>query len=862
MNIPSKIRVKLPSIILESNSSNNAIWGQIFGDIANQADLNALLQDETQRLFELDYVTLANPVSGSSETVNLSDLQLNDRTPQAGDLVYGMARSGADGLDYYIFAAISTVSSSTTADIDIKYSIKQIDYVYDPNYVHTDNNYTSTEKAKLNGVEAGAQVNVKSDWNASTGDAQILNKPSIGNAKISLSKNGTEFGSFEVNQTTDKAIGFQVSKSDVGLSNVDNTRDVDKPVSNATQYQLDGINNSLNDITKVIPVGTTETNQLVNQSQVNGQIGNARTRFKLNGTEIGNITANQFTNSEIDYVVNKSDVGLSNVDNTSDANKPISTAVQTELNTIKQDITDLGNDKANKSETYTKTQIDANYQNLAQKDAAIPVTPSAGNYPTTGAVKSYVDTSIADALGSNIFRGIFNFASNEGLVDGDPAPANAVEGDTVIDITNNNTFIVDASLLLEIQPPIATGNGYYYDIQHFTFNHDQSGMIKWNTDTDEWNYIVSNNSGVDDITIEINAQNNYQLKDGGITATKIDATFLGEIQNLGVDWNQTNPDAGDYIRNKPVNATQTAAGLMSATDKAKLDGVADGAEVNVQSDWNVTDATNDAYIQNKPVNATDTVNGFMSAADKAKLDGVEAGAQVNVQSNWNATTGTSQILNKPGNASQYVAGLMSAADKTKLDGVEAGAKANVQSDWDETDTGEDSYILNKPANATQQTSGLMSYADNIKLDNIETGGDLIRINNNFQTDKYLAVEIDNYKFWVDQNPTYPTMGKFHMAVLNGTEERCFFKWKTWYGTDGIQIIGRYRSYQYILDNTVLEADIYNRIGLGLGTETYIYFYSWTSGLSYEIVVYGYPLNPNTGVVDQLDVCLIKLVKLT
>lgn len=46
------------------------------------------------------------------------------------------------------------------------------------------------------------------------------------------------------------------------------------------------------------------------------------------------------------------------------------------------------------------------------------------------------------------------------------------------------------------------------------------------------------------------------------------------------------------------NATTSVSGLMSSTDKTKLDGIATGAEVNVQSDWNAT--TGDAFIQNKP----------------------------------------------------------------------------------------------------------------------------------------------------------------------------------------------------------------------------------------------------------------------
>jgi hypothetical protein len=39
--------------------------------------------------------------------------------------------------------------------------------------------YTTAEKSKLAGIEAGAEVNVNADWNAVSGDAQILNKPTI-----------------------------------------------------------------------------------------------------------------------------------------------------------------------------------------------------------------------------------------------------------------------------------------------------------------------------------------------------------------------------------------------------------------------------------------------------------------------------------------------------------------------------------------------------------------------------------------------------------------------------------------------------------------------------------------------------------
>lgn len=41
------------------------------------------------------------------------------------------------------------------------------------------NDYTTTEKEKLAGIAAGAEVNVQSDWNATSGDALIKNKPTI-----------------------------------------------------------------------------------------------------------------------------------------------------------------------------------------------------------------------------------------------------------------------------------------------------------------------------------------------------------------------------------------------------------------------------------------------------------------------------------------------------------------------------------------------------------------------------------------------------------------------------------------------------------------------------------------------------------
>lgn len=43
----------------------------------------------------------------------------------------------------------------------------------------SENDFTDADKTKLDGIEAGAEVNVNADWNATSGDAQIFNKPTI-----------------------------------------------------------------------------------------------------------------------------------------------------------------------------------------------------------------------------------------------------------------------------------------------------------------------------------------------------------------------------------------------------------------------------------------------------------------------------------------------------------------------------------------------------------------------------------------------------------------------------------------------------------------------------------------------------------
>ena len=99
-----------------------------------------------------------------------------------------------------------------------------------------------------------------------------------------------------------------VTKSQVGLGNADNTSDANKPVSTAQQTALDGKQPLDSDLTAIAAL--TPSNDDVMQRKAGAWANRTPAQLKT------------------DLVLVKGDVGLGNVDNTSDVNKPVSTAQQ------------------------------------------------------------------------------------------------------------------------------------------------------------------------------------------------------------------------------------------------------------------------------------------------------------------------------------------------------------------------------------------------------------------------------------------------------------------------------------------------------------------------------------------------------
>lgn len=162
-------------------------------------------------------------------------------------------------------------------------------------------------------------------------------------------------------------------------------------------------------------------------------------------------------------------------------------------------------------------------------------------------------------------------------------------------------------------------------------------------------------------------------------------------------------------------------GLFTRTEQVKLENIQAGAEVNVQPDWNQTDDTQDDFIKNKPVNATQTTDGFMSHEDKTKLDDIQAGAEVNQNAFSNVTVGESTVSASSKTDTFTLVGEGSTTVTADLETKTITIKSEdvAQADWEETDIESPAYIKNKPGLATSTEDGFMSASDKDKLDKVE-----------------------------------------------------------------------------------------------------------------------------------------------
>ena len=294
----------------------------------------------------------------------------------------------------------------------------------------------------------------------------------------------------------DKNNPHAVTKAQVGLENVDNTADIDKPISNATQEALDSLEAGFDANIDSINAEITSINENINElderkadkatTLAGYGITDAYTKDEVN-TELDKkldetvaaetyatiVNLNSHTsNTSNPHKVTKAQVGLGNVDNTSDANKPVSTAVQAALD-LKADAEDV----YTKTETYDQATIDSK---LAEK---LDIDTASSTYATIDSLEAHTSdtsnphsvTKVQVGLGnvdntsdlakpiSNATQAALDLKANISDVEADlDTKQDTLVSGTNIKTINNNTILGSGNIQLQTELSGTEGNVVIY----------------------------------------------------------------------------------------------------------------------------------------------------------------------------------------------------------------------------------------------------------------------------------------------------------------------------------------------------------------------------------------------------------------
>jgi hypothetical protein len=218
-----------------------------------------------------------------------------------------------------------------------------------------------------------------------------------------------------VQSVASKTGAVTLVKGDVGLGNVDNTADADKPVSTATQTALNAKQDTLVSGTNI---KTVNSNSLLGSGNIEisssvawgGITGTLSTQTDLQSaldakeaTITAGTTGQYYRGDKSFQTLDKTAVGLGNVDNTSDANKPVSTATQTALDGKQATITGA----ATTIDTEDLTASRALVSDGSGKVAVSDVTSTELGYldGVTSAVQTQVDAKTDKLISLNTQTG-------------------------------------------------------------------------------------------------------------------------------------------------------------------------------------------------------------------------------------------------------------------------------------------------------------------------------------------------------------------------------------------------------------------------------------------------------------------------
>lgn len=534
---------------------------------------------------------------------------------------------------------------------------------------------SAEDKAKLNGIETGATADqTKADIDALNINAATVN----GNTVASDVPAGAVFTDtvYDDSGLSQQVSTLETNKADkTAISNVDNTADVDKPVSTAQQSALD-LKIDLTAIANVLDDNNPEHVLSAAQGKaLKDYIDNINAIINSDDSDLDELQ------EIVDFIkVNREDLqnlGINNISGLEDA---------------------LGNKvgKVTGKGLSTNDYTDGEKTKLAGVETGAQVNVST-NLSIGGSGNS---RTVVSSTGSDASLPTASTTSAGLMSTGDKSKLNGVESGAQVNTVTTVAGKTGAVTLGKVDVGLDKVDNTS-DAAKPISNATRNALDLKLAYADVVNTLTSSAADA-----PLSANQGRVLKghiDNINTLLDSDTGALDTLQEI-VDYIQVNRESLNSLNINAIAGLQSALNSkvdkvtgkgLSANDytdgeKSKLSGIAAGAQVNVATNLGNNATTSSVTItsstgDNTTVgSATNTVAGIMGAGDKSKLDGIETGAQRNVATNLSAnrnsttytvasSTGTNVTLQAASNAD---AGVMTSADKNKLDSLEGGAEVN------------------------------------------------------------------------------------------------------------------------------------------------------------------------------------------
>lgn len=376
--------------IKQSNGTDQVIdvthWSNLSGKpTAFTPEAHTHLKSDITDFNEADYATAAQGLTAESALQALID----DLAPQLGADLDVNGKKVTSGADIVLEPVGDVVFSGTGASVISTDGADDLSLLPGGNLFLGGHKWLTADGTSGQVIQTDAAGNLSFVSVATAADAALAQSALQTGDNVSELVNDANYidaAGAPVQSVAGKSGAVTLTKSDVGLSNVDNTSDVNKPVSSAQQIALDGkldivekgANNGVAELDSTgkvpasqLPAYVDDVIEVANfvalpatgeSGKIYVTIDDNKT-YRWSGTVYAEISSSlalgetsttafrgdhgktAYDHSQTignPHGVTATDVGLGNVDNTSDVNKPISNDTQTAL--------DL---KANAAEAFT-----------------------------------------------------------------------------------------------------------------------------------------------------------------------------------------------------------------------------------------------------------------------------------------------------------------------------------------------------------------------------------------------------------------------------------------------------------------------------------------------------------------------------